>query len=91
MDWIIIKLIGINFQFRFEFNSDNGNFTKFLIEHGADINARDRNGGDTALHSAARYGNANTARVLIEHGADINLENNYQESPFYTALCYGIP
>ncbi|KAA8895529.1 ankyrin repeat-containing domain protein, partial [Sphaerosporella brunnea] len=39
-----------------------------IIEHGADVDARDRD-GNTPLFLAARYGHVDAARVLLEHGA----------------------
>lgn len=42
-----------------------------LIEHGADVNAR-QNGGFSALHSAAQNGDHELIALLLEHGADRN-------------------
>jgi serine/threonine-protein phosphatase 6 regulatory ankyrin repeat subunit B len=48
-----------------------------LVEHGADVRARDRN-GDTPLLSAVTYPLLDVAVVkfLVEHGADLNAENH---------------
>ena len=46
-----------------------------LLEHGADINGRNRDGG-TALHAAAFLGRIETVKYLLEKGADANLQNN---------------
>ncbi len=40
-----------------------------LIEHGADVHARQQ-GGFTPLHAAAQNGNIELVRALLEHGAD---------------------
>jgi ankyrin repeat protein len=41
------------------------------MEHGADVNARDANGG-TALHEAVRQGKIEWVKELVAHGADLN-------------------
>ena len=46
-----------------------------LLEHGADINARSKDGG-TALHAAAFVGRAETVKLLLDKGADATLRNN---------------
>ena len=46
-----------------------------LLEHGADINVKSRD-GSTALHAAAFLGRAETAKLLLEKGADTTLRNN---------------
>ena len=46
-----------------------------LLEHGADINGRSRDGG-TALHAAAFLGRIETVKLLLENGADANLQSN---------------
>lgn len=43
---------------------------KLLIEHGAEINAKDKY-GRTALMIASMYGHPDTVKLLIESGADI--------------------
>jgi ankyrin repeat protein len=60
---------------------------KFLILHGAAVNARNIH-GDTPLHLAARkQDEANKAMVygLLFHGADPSLENALHETPVHTA------
>lgn len=46
-----------------------------LLEHGADVNAKSRDGG-TALHAAAFLGRAEATKLLLEKGADTTLRNN---------------
>ena len=58
--------------------------TKLLIEKGADINARNRD-GTTALHGAAFLGRVETAKLLIEKGADINAQGNDGSLPTNSA------
>ena len=53
---------------------------EFLIQKGADVNARNRDGG-TSLHGAAFLGHADIAALLIQKGADINARNTKGDSP----------
>lgn len=46
-----------------------------LLEHGADVNLRSKDGG-TALHAAAFLGRAETVKLLLEHGADTTIRHN---------------
>lgn len=48
--------------------------TAFLIEQGANVNARHRDGA-TALHCAAVFGRTDLVRLLIERGADVDAQN----------------
>ena len=54
---------------------------EFLIQKGADVNARNRDEG-TALHGAAFLGHADIAELLIQRGADLNARNDKGESPY---------
>ncbi len=62
----------------------------FLLEKGADINARNRD-GNTALHAAAFLGRAEAVELLLEHGVDVNVRNNAGGSAIDSArLDWGI-
>jgi len=45
---------------------------RVLLEHGADVDARDSSDNARALHFAAQRGALDAARVLIEAGADVH-------------------
>ena len=46
-----------------------------LLEHGADVNAKQEKGW-APLHAAAQNGDQATAEILLKHGADPNLAND---------------
>ncbi|KAF9478815.1 hypothetical protein BDN70DRAFT_879522 [Pholiota conissans] len=54
--------------------------TSFLIKHGADLDARDRN-GYTALHFAALARSQECAIALLEAGADPEIVNSRGKTP----------
>ena len=56
-----------------------------LLEHGADVNAKSRD-GYTALHAAAFLGRAETVRLLLEKGADATIRNNDGATPLDTTM-----
>lgn len=47
------------------------NAVRYLIDEGAEVNAREKL-GDTALTEAAFYGQTATVKELLLHGADVN-------------------
>ena len=53
---------------------------KLLIEKGAEVNARNRD-GTTSLHSAAFLGRIGTVKLLLENGADTTLRSNDGSTP----------
>ncbi len=58
---------------------------EILLEHGAEIAARDRH-GETPLHVACARGNAATARLLLERGSDINTADGEGITPLMSAV-----
>jgi ankyrin repeat protein len=52
---------------------DNGHLeaARVLLEHGADVNAKDTNGGQTALMWAAANKSPALVRLLLDHRADV--------------------
>ena len=57
---------------------------RVLIEAGADVNAKSRN-GMTALMRAAKYNNAEQVELLIESGADVNAMDKYGKTALMIA------
>lgn len=53
---------------------------KLLIEHGADLNVRQEDGG-TPLHIAVTLGRAEIAELLIKEGADVAAKNRGGQVP----------
>ena len=70
-------------------DNDDPSFAKFLVEHGANVNARDLF-GITPLHEAVIRGSYRVAKFLIEKGADVNAKDNYGNTPLhYCATTFG--
>ena len=62
---------------------------KLLIEHGADVNDRNRYVYTTPLHEAAANGHAAVAKLLLEHGARTDVTSYGHETPFDMAVANG--
>ena len=52
---------------------------KYLLDHGADINAQSVNGW-TALHDAAYIGCFECVKLLVDHGTDLHIRNERHET-----------
>lgn len=61
---------------------------RLLLEHGADVNAR-QHGGWTALHAAAQNGDVEMARLLLGGGARIDLRADNQQNAMDLAMTKG--
>ena len=59
---------------------------KFIIEHGADLNARNTYGGETALHLAVLENRYSMVKLLVAKGADVNAKKTDNgETPLHFA------
>ena len=68
----------------FAAGGDDFELVQYLVEHGALINAREKDVsgsfGKTALHYAAEKGSLEIVKYLVEHGADTAIKAKYGES-----------
>ena len=63
---------------------DDG-FVEYLIENGAQINAKDSS-SSTPLHEAVRNGRINSANLLIQAGADVNICDSAGNTPLHLVM-----
>lgn len=61
---------------------------KFLIDHGADVNAVD-NSGSLALHYAIREGMVDTVKLLLRQNSDYKVKNSWGDDALDTAALRG--
>jgi ankyrin repeat protein len=59
---------------------------ELLLAKGAEINARDTEGGATALYQAASWGRVEAVRTLLAGGADRALANKAGSTPLQAAI-----
>jgi ankyrin repeat protein len=82
--------ININSQFVMATRAGNTGRVSGLLNEGAAINSRDRN-GDSPLNLAASKGNEAMVDLLMKSGADINLANPAGVTPLMGAAFSGKP
>ena len=58
--------------------------TELLIQHKADVNAKQRQ-GVTPLHAAAHNGQTKLTELLIDNGANVNAKTDIGETPLFMA------
>jgi ankyrin repeat protein len=59
-----------------------------LIDHGADVNARQRH-HYTPIHFSAENGHLGITKLLLERGADIDALNGFGQTPYQLSLIGG--
>ena len=62
--------------------------SRVLVDHGANVNARQRN-HFTPLHLSAEYGHLEIVKLLLERGADVHALNSYGQMPYQASLAFG--
>jgi len=60
-------------------NEHNLKFIKLLIEKGADVNVKDKDGKTPLFYACKNKNGFEIAKLLIEKGADINIKGGYDE------------
>lgn len=60
--------------------ADNSRLCRLLIDHGANVNARQQ-GGFTPLHSAAQNGNLKMMQLFLSRGAEVNARTSQGITP----------
>ena len=67
---------------------DNVDITELLLDKGANINNKNKN-GFSALALAVDVNNVKAIKLLLERGANVNTTNNWEETPLMTASGLG--
>ena len=67
--------------------SEDINVIKFCLEHGADVNIKDKY-MCTPLNTACLRNNTELAKLLLEYDADVNFKDINNREPLYWACLY---
>ena len=76
----------LNKQLRNAVKDGKYNKTKYLIEHGAELNNTDDSLGETVLFLAVRFHHVNIIKLLLKKGADINAKDVDNYTPLHLAI-----
>jgi len=61
---------------------------EFLLQHGADVQAKDK-GGLVPLHNACSYGHYEVTELLVRAGASVNVSDLWKFTPLHEAAAKG--
>ena len=73
----------------FKMENDVLKIAKFLLTHGADVNARDVT-FTSSLHLAEESGMQQVVAILLKHQADVNSQDNHGQTPLHRLLRGGM-
>ena len=71
-----------------EFGTDSDSLcplVKCLVEHGANVNAREQQ-GFASLHAASALGHLSSVECLVQHGAHVNITDDANCTPLHRAI-----
>jgi hypothetical protein len=74
------------------FRSCENGFTEcaqVLIDHNADVNAKDEADGWSGLYASARGGHLSCVKLMVQNGADVNCQTNVGWTPLIGSICNG--
>ncbi len=66
--------------------ADKAEIMKYLITHGADVNAKNNDGNTALMEAVISSRDTDIVKFLIAHGADVNAMNRYGATPLRIAL-----
>lgn len=88
--YLLILQIRSEIAFYIVFNfAGHVDAVKVLIEHAANVNARDKF-KLTPLHFASSNGNYRNSQLLVQNGANIGAQNKDNRTPLHDAIRNGI-
>jgi len=64
---------------------DNVDLLSWLIDNGADLNHKDKN-GYSALHFAGQEKRLECAKILLDKGADLEVTDRHGNTPLWTTI-----
>jgi ankyrin repeat protein len=62
---------------------------RMLLEKGADVNVKDKDGDSSPLHFSAILGHMKIAKLLLKNGADVNAKDKAGSSPLHIGVMNG--